>query len=118
MIRSLLTWQEVLRLLTGKAETGCEESFVTCYVDGQASRSGMPAGSSTALSMVSELFNRLFPAPFRHCACNVFLRKLLGVKLSIPLLAGIQPDGQMPSDKTIGGGDDGKTWALSATCST
>jgi hypothetical protein len=23
-------------------------------------------------------------------------------------LAGIQPDGQMPSDKTIGGGDDGE----------
>lgn len=79
----------------------------------QASRSEMPAGSSTALSMVSAPMNRPFPSSFQTLLSlmdfdNFVNGTARGVKIRFALLAGIQPDGQMPSDKTIGGGDDGK----------
>jgi len=52
----------------------------------------------------SEVVLWFFSLPFYKCVCiSVFLHKVL---VSFLQLRGLQPDGQMPSDKTTGGGDD------------
>lgn len=67
----------------------------------------MPAGSSIASNMA---FRSIFSHPFQFPkypfdASSFFFGNLFQV-LMFFFLIGVQPDGQMLSDKTVGGGDD------------